>query len=280
MAAMQLPAARGVADTLFSVLPRAAELVVWDLLRVALSPILGFGGCKAEPGPDVPVMRWYQEAVLDPDSLQARAGRPVGFKGVGRNQQLNRRLYVAAGRGDAKTVRKLAAGGADVNARLFQLINYLDGSNGQPSGHGVRLSEFRGRWIDQRPDWNVARWGRAGDPAAMTYASRTALHEAAKRGCAETVAALLELGASPYSRGEGLRTPAQEALESRAGDFAACAAMLAAAAGGAACEAGEAGAADAAAEDVDALRAENARLRVEAAVLRAELDSRGGGAIQ
>ena len=92
MAAMQLPAARGVADTLFSVLPRAAELVVWDLLRVALSPILGFGGSKAEPGPDVPVMRWYQEAVLDPDSLQARAGRPVGFKGVGRNQQLNRRL--------------------------------------------------------------------------------------------------------------------------------------------------------------------------------------------
>ncbi|KAH8093574.1 hypothetical protein JL720_4715 [Aureococcus anophagefferens] len=251
MAAMQLPAARGVADTLFSVLPRAAELVVWDLLRVALSPILGFGGSKAEPGPDVPVMRWYQEAVLDPDSLQARAGRPVGFKGVGRNQHLNRRLY---------------------------LINYLDGSNGQPSGHGVRLSEFRGRWIDQRPDWNVARWGRAGDPAAMTYASRTALHEAAKRGCAATVAALLELGASPYSRGEGLRTPAQEALESR-GDFAR-AAMLAAAAGGAACEAGEAGAADAAAEDVDALRAENARLRVEAAVLRAELDSRGGGAIQ
>ncbi|KAH8065239.1 hypothetical protein JL722_2148 [Aureococcus anophagefferens] len=124
----------GVADTLFSVLPRAG-LVVWDLLRVALSPILGFGGSKAEPGPDVPVMRWYQEAVLDPDSLQARAGRPVGFKGVGRNQHLNRRLY---------------------------LINYLDGSNGQPSGHGVRLSEFRGRWIDQRPDWNVAV-GRAGD---------------------------------------------------------------------------------------------------------------------
>ncbi|KAH8070630.1 hypothetical protein JL721_5032 [Aureococcus anophagefferens] len=279
MAAMQLPAARGVADTLFSVLPRAAELVVWDLLRVALSPILGFGGSKAEPGPDVPVMRWYQEAVLDPDSLQARAGRPVGFKGVGRNQHLNRRLYVAAGRGDAGAVRKLAKSGADVNARLFQLINYLDGSNGQPSGHGVRLSEFRGRWIDQRPDWNVARWGRAGDPAAMTYASRTALHEAAKRGCAATVAALLELGASPYSRGEGLRTPAQEA-PSRAGDFAASRAMLAAAAGGAACEAGEAGAADAAAEDVDALRAENARLRVEAAVLRAELDSRGGGAIQ
>ena len=96
MAAMQLPAARGVADTLFSVLPRAAELVVWDLLRVALSPILGFGGSKAEPGPDVPVMRWYQEAVLDPDSLQARAGRPVGFKGVGRNQHLNRRLRSAA----------------------------------------------------------------------------------------------------------------------------------------------------------------------------------------
>ena len=161
MAAMQLPAARGVADTLFSVLPRAAELVVWDLLRVALSPILGFGGSKAEPGPDVPVMRWYQEAVLDPDSLQARAGRPVGFKGVGRNQHLNRRLYVAAGRGDAGAVRKLAAGGADVNARLFQLINYLDGSNGQPSGNGVRLSEYRGRWIDQRSDWNVARWGRA-----------------------------------------------------------------------------------------------------------------------
>ena len=88
MAAMQLPAARRVADSLFSVLPRAAELVVWDLLRVALSPILGFGGSKAEPGPDVPVMRWYQEAVLDPDSLQARAGRPVGFKGVGRNQHL------------------------------------------------------------------------------------------------------------------------------------------------------------------------------------------------
>ena len=144
MAAMQLPAARGVADTLFSVLPRAAELVVWDLLRVALSPILGFGGSKAEPGPDVPVMRWYQEAVLDPDSLQARAGRPVGFKGVGRNQHLNRRLYVAAGRGDAGAVRKLAAGGADVNARLFQLINYLDGSNGQPSGQSRgRLGRVR-----------------------------------------------------------------------------------------------------------------------------------------
>ena len=173
MAAMQLPAARRVADSLFSVLPRAAELVVWDLVRAAFS-LLGFGGSKAEPGPDVPVMDWYQKAVLDPDSLQERAGRPVGFKGVGGNQHLNRKLYVAAGRGDAKAVRALAAAGADVNARLFQLINYLDGSNGQPSGNGVRLSEYRGRWIDQRSDWNVARWGRAGDPDAMTYASRTA----------------------------------------------------------------------------------------------------------
>ena len=81
MAAMQLPAARGVADTLFSVLPRAVELVVWDLLRVALSPILGFGGSKAEPGPDVPVMRWYQEAVLALEKIGG-IGSPGTSEGV------------------------------------------------------------------------------------------------------------------------------------------------------------------------------------------------------
>ena len=140
------------------------------------------GGSKVDPGPGFPFMEWYQKCVLDPDRLQERNGGRVGSKGFAGNQSLNRQLYVAAGRGDAHGVRRLAASGADVNVRLFQLINHYDGSNGQPSGHGVRLSEFRGRWIDQRPDWNVARWGRAGDPAAMTYASRTALHEAAKRG--------------------------------------------------------------------------------------------------
>ncbi|KAH8049063.1 hypothetical protein JL722_12063 [Aureococcus anophagefferens] len=181
------------------------------------------------------------------------------------------------GRGDAgpsKTREKRA----DVNARLFQLINYLDGSNGQPSGHGVRLSEFRGRWIDQRPDWNVARWGRGrpgGHDLRVAHGPARG-REARLRGDGRGAPRARR---EPRSRGEGLRTPAQ-GRSSRARATSRVRAMLAAAAGGAACEAGEAGAADAAAEDVDALRAENARLRVEAAVLRAELDSRAGGAIQ
>ena len=79
-----------------------------------------------------------------------------------------------------------------MNVRLFQLINHYDPSNGQPDGHGIPLSSdpySPGKWIDQRPDWNEARMGRGGDPRIMTYASRTPLHEAAKRGSAETVTA-------------------------------------------------------------------------------------------
>ena len=189
-------------------------------------------GSKVDPGPNAPFMDWYLKCVLDPDRLQERNGGPVGLKGFAGNQRLNRQLYVAAGRGDAHGVRRLARSGADVNVRLFQLINHYDGSNGQPSGHGVPLSKYRGRWIDQRGDWNKARWGCAGDPAEMTYASRTPLHEAAQRGSADTVAALLELGASPFSRGEGLRTPEDEANHHRSGDFSRCAEMLAAASGG------------------------------------------------
>ena len=161
---------------------------------------MGCGASKLDPGPKAPVMEWYQKCVLDPDRLQERNGGRVGSKGFAGNQSLNRQLYVAAGRGDAHGVRRLAASGADVNVRLFQLINHYDGSNGQPSGLGVPLSQYRGRWIDQRGDWNIARWGRAGDPAEMAYASRTPLHEAAQRGSADTVAALLKLGASPSSR--------------------------------------------------------------------------------
>ena len=190
------------------------------------------GGSKVDPGPGFPFMEWYQKCVLDPDRLQERNGGRVGSKGFAGNQSLNRQLYVAAGRGDAHGVRRLAASGADVNVRLFQLINHYDGSNGQPSGLGVPLSQYRGRWIDQRGDWNIARWGRAGDPAEMAYASRTPLHEAAQRGSADTVAALLKLGASPFSRGEGLRTPEDEANHHRSGDFSRCAEMLAAASGG------------------------------------------------
>ena len=121
------------------------------------------GGSKVDPGPGFPFMEWYQTCVLNPDRLQERNGGPVGLKGFAGNQRLNRQLYVAAGRGDAHGVRRLAASGADVNVRLFQLINHYDGSNGQPSGHGVPLSKYRGRWIDQRGDWNIARWGCAGD---------------------------------------------------------------------------------------------------------------------
>lgn len=201
---------------------------------------MGCGGSKVDPGPGFPFMEWYQTCVLDPDRLQERNGGPVGSKGFEGNQRLNRELYVAAGRGDAHGVRRLAASGGDVNVRLFQLINHYDGSNGQPSGHGVPLSRYRDRWIDQRGDWNVARWGRAGDPKEMTYASRTPLHEAAQRGSADTVAALLELGASPFSRGEGLRTPADEALHHRQGDFSRCAEMLVAASEGNVATAGEA----------------------------------------
>ncbi|KAK7247690.1 hypothetical protein SO694_00124043 [Aureococcus anophagefferens] len=183
-------------------------------------------------------MEWYQKCVLDPDRLQERNGGRVGLKGFAGNQSLNRQLYVAAGRGDAHGVRRLAASGADVNVRLFQLINHYDGSNGQPSGHGVPLSKYRGRWIDRRGDWNIARWGRAGDPAEMTYASRAPSHEAAQRGSADTVAALPELGASPFSRGEGLRTPEDDANYHRSREpllavpFSRCAEMLAAASGG------------------------------------------------
>ena len=198
------------------------------------------GGSKVDLGPNAPFMEWYQKCVLDPDRLQERNGGRVGLKGSAGNQHLNRQLYVAAGRGDAQGVRRLAASGADVNVRLFQLINHYDGSNGQPSGHGVPLSRYRDRWIDQRGDWNVARWGRAGDPKEMTYASRTPLHEAAQRGSADTVAALLELGASPFSRGEGLRMPEDEANHHRSGDFSRCAAMLARASGWDVATAGEA----------------------------------------
>ena len=201
---------------------------------------MGCGASKLDPGPKAPVMEWYQKCVLDPDRLQERNGGRVGSKGFAGNQSLNRQLYVAAGRGDAHGVRRLAASGADVNVRLFQLINHYDGSNGQPSGHGVPLSKYRGRWIDQRGDWNIARWGCAGDPAEMTYASRTPLHEAAQRGSADTVAALLELGASPFSRGEGLRMPEDEANHHRSGDFSRCAAMLARASGWDVATAGEA----------------------------------------
>lgn len=225
---MQLPPACSVrcGDSLFEALPRAVELFVWDLGRVALA-VMGIGGSKIDPGPDVPVLEWYQTCVLDPDSLQERRGRPVGFKGI-RHQELNRQLYIAAGRGDADEVRRLAERGADVNVRLFQLINHLDICNGRPSGHGVPLARYCDRWIDQCSDWNVARWGRAGDPEAMTYASRTPLHEAAQRGAAETVAALLELGASPFSK--AFWTPAEEAV-AYAGEFSRCAQMLAAAGG-------------------------------------------------
>ena len=72
---MQLPSACSVRcdDSLFAALPRSMELMVWDLGRAAFS-IMGIGGSKIDPGPDVPVLEWYQACVLDPDGLQERSG--------------------------------------------------------------------------------------------------------------------------------------------------------------------------------------------------------------
>ena len=119
---------------------------------------MGCGGSKVvDPGPNAPFMEWYQQCVLDPDRLQERNGGPVGLKGFAGNQRLNRQLYVAAGRGDAHGVRRLAASGADVNVRLFQLINHYDGSN----GHGVRCARS-------------LAWGTARAPQPRPLGSRRA----------------------------------------------------------------------------------------------------------